>query len=327
MSRIGHWTALALAALFATGGWFALPELLGGAAGRLGVVPIASIVISFPLPWIAVRVFDVERSYLLYGCVLGNGLLWGFALAWAATKTGILPSWEEYDYAEYLEDEEFEDYDSEPEAAWQTWLRRATLPAIILSLPLLGLVVDRECFGLYDYVRTRFRAPNEEFSNADASRLAKMRFLRELDLSGTHIDDNALRYIRNLTRLEKIDLGDTPINGRVLNNLHGMRRLRELRLENSSVGNTGMEHLKNVTSLETLDLGGTNVSDRGVQSIATLPRLESLSLRGTRITGEALDALGDTRSLRFLDLRDTHINPARVKAFRGRNPWCRVEFP
>ena len=327
MSRIGRWTALALAALFTIGAWFVLPVLLGGPAGRLGVVSIVTNVISFPLPWIAVRVFEVGRSYLLYGCVLGNGLLWGFALAWAATKAGILPSWEEYDFAEYLEDEEFEDYDSEPEAAWRIWLRRAALPAIIVLLPVVGLVIDREAFGLYDYVRTSFRAPSGDFSDADAPRLARMRFLRELDLSGTQIDDNGLRHIRNLTRLERIDLGNTPVNGRLLNHLQGMNRLKELDMEDSSVGNTGMEHLKNVTSLETLNLGGTNVSDRGVHSLATLPRLETLSLRGTRVTGDALDALDAAHALRSLNLQDTDINPLRVKAFRGRNPKCRVEFP
>lgn len=328
MSRIGRWSALALAALVALGGWFALPVVLDAAPAQSpDARTVASTIVLFPIPWTAVRHFDVQRSYLLYGCLISNGLTWGFVLAWVATKIGILPSWEEYDYLADLEDDEFEEYDSEPESLWRTWLRWATVPALMVFFPLGGLAIDREGFGAYDYVRTRFEAPNERFSNSEAARLSKMRFLRELDLAGTNVNDDALRHVRNLTRLERIDLSGTSINGRLLDQLQGLNRLEELNLRDTSVGNIGMKHIERITSIQMLDVGQTNVSDRGVASIAELPNLSRLSLDQTRITDEALGLLSASRTLRELNLRGTSLDRRRVEGFRRENPHCTVDFP
>ena len=97
--------------------------------------------------------------------------------------------------------------------------------------------------------------------------LAKLNNLRCLDLSGSNVTDDDLRYVEHLPRLVCLDLSGTKIT------------------------DEGMKHLASLQRLDTIGLWDTSISDEGVKSLLKLSHLESLRYEKSKITPEALWAL------------------------------------
>ncbi len=74
---------------------------------------------------------------------------------------------------------------------------------------------------------------NSRLTSVFLSKLCALQELRKLDLTYTSVDDTGMRYIRALTKLESLTLGDNRIRGEGLIDLENMTQLKELTLWNS----------------------------------------------------------------------------------------------
>lgn len=105
--------------------------------------------------------------------------------------------------------------------------------------------------------------------------ISKFRGLKRLSLSGTQISDRGLATIRHLTALEQLSLHSCKnITNEGLRHLRDMVRLETLDLARTGVTSEGMQELSVLSNLRVLELLGTNVSNSAIESLQReLPKL------------------------------------------------------
>lgn len=114
--------------------------------------------------------------------------------------------------------------------------------------------------------------------------------LRQLDVSNTRIDDDALCVLAA-----------------------SLSKLYELEAARTSITNTGVEALVKLEALITLDISRTAVNNAGVAALAQCSLLHSLNLMYTRTSTRGVLALSPCRSLQRLNLRGTYVSAERVR--------------
>jgi Leucine-rich repeat (LRR) protein len=125
--------------------------------------------------------------------------------------------------------------------------------------------------------------------------------LERLNLQGSRVSDEGMRFI--------VEMG----------------QLRELNLANTQIGDTGIISLSNNQNLQRLDLTGTPITNAGLASLARLENLHTLLLANTPITDAGLLELRGMRNLRELDVsRCAGITPAGIRALQTAIPTLTV---
>ena len=90
--------------------------------------------------------------------------------------------------------------------------------------------------------------------------------LRELDLEDTEVTDKGLERLKELSRLERLEVS-AAITDTGLEQLRGLSQLKWLDLSNTSVTDAGREQLRGLDRLETLDLSYTLITDAGLMHL------------------------------------------------------------
>jgi Leucine-rich repeat (LRR) protein len=150
---------------------------------------------------------------------------------------------------------------------------------------------------------TVVRIHSQQIDEGALAVLREFDSLKELDLSGSNIDDASVQYLPDV---DTLNLRETNLTDAGLRHLAGAKRLRELNLMCCGpITGTGLAVLKNCP-IEVLYLLGTS-ADVGVENLAELRRLREL--RGPLpATETALAALSKLGELRVLELdADTTI--------------------
>jgi hypothetical protein len=121
------------------------------------------------------------------------------------------------------------------------------------------------------------RLDNEAQPTNIAPHLAHFPQLRGLLLSGNFIDDEGMRQVGRLKRLEIF-----------------------YQWEGRHITDAGAAHLQDMPRLTYIHLGSSQVGDRGLAAIASLPSLEGLCMQRNRITDAGLAHLAGHRKLKEL---------------------------
>lgn len=144
--------------------------------------------------------------------------------------------------------------------------------------------------------------------------LAAVKSLRWLCVRGSareesrNLDvDRGLEYIKDCTKLHRIDLEASGLTDDGLSWLHGLTKLHELSVRDNVVTDIGASRIAALASIESLDVGWTRITDDGVARLASMPRLRRLDLAGTKVTGRAIRALSGLRNLEVLALDSSRI--------------------
>lgn len=96
-----------------------------------------------------------------------------------------------------------------------------------------------------------------------------------LDLSGTDIKGEMLRYIEDFPHVTRLKLQNTDINDEGLKYIANYENLTYLNLYNTEVTDAGLEHLKDLKKLKNLYLWQTSVSEEGRNNLSqALPELQ-----------------------------------------------------
>jgi Leucine-rich repeat (LRR) protein len=109
------------------------------------------------------------------------------------------------------------------------------------------------------------------------AKLARLKKLRLLDISGAQITPTGLKVLESLPRLERLNLWNCK-----------------------NLNDSAAPVLAAIPSLTYLDLSETLVGDATLESLASLPHLKSLYLTDTQVTPAAVDAFRKGRRASFV---------------------------
>jgi len=171
----------------------------------------------------------------------------------------------------------------------------------IESLPNNGIARFQGLLGLFT---KDFSAP--PFNGANLRYLKNMTRLEVLNLpESTSLTDRDLKYLSKLTALSSLDLDDSHITDAGLVSLEGMTKLKVLGLMSTQVSSAGLKSLRAMKELKTLNLNRTRVRD--LSPISHLTLLTNLQLWHTPIDDKGLAPIVGLTGLTHLELNGTRI--------------------
>lgn len=119
------------------------------------------------------------------------------------------------------------------------------------------------------------------FQAADAANIARCSELASLDLSYSHIDDNAFKWLADHPKLSRLVIRSRGITDDAFAPLKRISKLKHIHLWTSGLTDRSLEHFTAMTSLAHLSFNwGTNSFKReGITGLADSVSLKSLELR------------------------------------------------
>ena len=146
--------------------------------------------------------------------------------------------------------------------------------------------------------------------------LREMAELRDLKLGKIPLRDEDMKFLRRLTKLERLMLPSrTELTDNWLPNLEGKANLSSLMLYNVAITTDGLRQLSSLSNLTALSLHGSRVT--GLEPLRPLTKIRRLCLAYTPIDESALTVLQDWPQLYDLDLRKTNITDAGMVTLSG----------
>ena len=91
-------------------------------------------------------------------------------------------------------------------------------------------------------------------------------------LRGEEVDDESLKLLRGLDRLQTLTLDETKVTGKGLKHLQKLTLLGSLTIHYSPISDRDIDELAALKSVVNYDLRGTNISDMGKQRLTRLLR-------------------------------------------------------
>jgi hypothetical protein len=134
-----------------------------------------------------------------------------------------------------------------------------------------------------------------------------------LDLSGPGVDDDVLKAISGLKRLEHLLLLNTSVTDAGLTHLRDLPALRELEILGALVTSDGVETLSSHQKLEKLAIAECRLDKNAAAHIAKLTSLKELMLLDTNLVDESMVHLSKLKNLRNLTLMDSPITDAGLE--------------
>lgn len=137
-----------------------------------------------------------------------------------------------------------------------------------------------------------------DFDDEALRRVGELQRLESLHIFGVPITDDGLRHISKLARLEELSFVSLTISGRGLSGLRHLKRLRLTRIRGDSMGGAAVSKLE---SLEELFVQGKSFNDDFVRHLTRL-RLKKLVLSRCAITDDAIQSCVQIKTLEELSL-------------------------
>lgn len=129
-------------------------------------------------------------------------------------------------------------------------------------------------------------------SDSDLAKIAGMKNILDLDLSGTNVTDKGMADVATLSGLRTLKLGWTDVTERGTAQLAKLPHLFELNLEDNDITPRLISSLKDAPELESLMIGGRKIllSPEVFAALAELPHLKGISLKDVNLE-QSLEAL------------------------------------
>lgn len=141
-----------------------------------------------------------------------------------------------------------------------------------------------------------------ELSPKAIGKLALVKGLNGLDLSGAKVDDTSLSELKGRTELVELNLSNTPISGACFVKIGSLPNLEVLNLSGSNVVDMTLVALaKSCRKLRELDLSGTKISDQSLDYLMELRGLKRLRIANVNLDGAKLQLLTHDSDLKIVD--------------------------
>ena len=167
-----------------------------------------------------------------------------------------------------------------------------------------------------------------EFDTSDLKQLiAKYPDICWYILSGTQIDDQALRLLAEQEDLSALVLADTSITDRGLASFRGHRQLLELDLTRTAITDQSLQVVGSLPSLKHLNLSQTELTNDGLKALEGKVELFTLDIHGTQVSDEAVSTLATLRNLHALNVCDCSLSAAGIARLKRALPRCEIATP
>jgi len=142
--------------------------------------------------------------------------------------------------------------------------------------------------------------------------------LEKLCLCYTLVSDEGFSHLRKLSLLTYLNIADTNISSSsIIKYIRNMVKLEVLNLYDIEVGDNALRCVADLHCLRELSLDQSAVSDAGVGHLGTLMMLKQLHLRGNvGVTDQSLIVFRKLASLKYIDVRDTSVSYAGIACLR-----------
>jgi internalin A len=142
--------------------------------------------------------------------------------------------------------------------------------------------------------------------------LVGMPRISRLDLSGSKITDDGMKFVTKHEGIWDLLLEDTTVGDAGLKEITKLKFLRRLYMTNTKVTDKGLIDLRAVKGLTDLFVGPL-VTDDGLNEIAKITTIRTLSLPGAEITGKGLKNLAPLKDLLMLGLKSGKLKDEELE--------------
>ncbi len=132
--------------------------------------------------------------------------------------------------------------------------------------------------------------------------LAGQNWLRRLELSGTAVTSEGLVHLKDLKKLEILNVCLTAVDDSGFEHLAGLTNMRRMVVCSSKITGSGFRHLREMKGIESINLHSSPASDAGLEAIGKLTSLTRLEIVHTNVTDAGLKHLAG-----LVNLRQLHI--------------------
>jgi hypothetical protein len=199
-------------------------------------------------------------------------------------------------------------------------LPRGPFEITSITLYYSSAVGDEDISRLAGLKKLQWLALSGEFSNDALKRLTEvLPALPELHLGLSRITEEGLLHLREMRSLRFLGLTGTTYSDKSLPPLQELPSLKSLRLNGTAVSDDGLELLSSLAKLDFLDLyENQRMTDNAPKRLEALPLLTHLSLGGSQATDRAAIAARDALPrLRKLELHDGSFSDSGLNALRN----------
>ncbi|HMO79182.1 MAG TPA: hypothetical protein PKD24_00185 [Pyrinomonadaceae bacterium] len=105
--------------------------------------------------------------------------------------------------------------------------------------------------------------------NADLRHLVGLKYVRDLNLSGTSISTGT-QYIAFLKELRTLDLSGTNVDDDNLARLSNLKKLEKISLRGTAVTEEGVRSIARISTLKTIDIARAQTADAALQLVSML---------------------------------------------------------
>lgn len=168
---------------------------------------------------------------------------------------------------------------------------------------------------------------HDDFADENMHELLKFKQGQtSVSLKGSQVTGTGFATLREMKKLKELDLSDTKIDDKSLEEIGKLKKLTALKLEGNKIGDIGIQHLSGLNNLKVLHLQGTQITNLGLEPVSQLESLEMLDISGCKnITGAGLDTIAKLDKLVMLGaIECPNIKDADLARFRASKPSCRV---
>eukprot|EP00026_Physarum_polycephalum_P010995 Phypoly_transcript_11185.p1 GENE.Phypoly_transcript_11185~~Phypoly_transcript_11185.p1 ORF type:complete len:339 (-),score=23.87 Phypoly_transcript_11185:185-1201(-) len=192
-----------------------------------------------------------------------------------------------------------------------------------IQCPLLHTLHMSQCDGMLGLRTSAASNPFITFLKGCTS-------LTHLNLSGSHLVDDFLHTVGQISTLQKLNLNDcSTITNKGMTSLQTLSLLQNLDISwCNQVQDAGLlPTLSNLNNLQELKLAQVyHITDETCKAISKLTNLQILDLEEDfHITKKGLESVFSLSSLRHLNLRGVSIDQALVESFKISNPLCFIK--
>ena len=128
-------------------------------------------------------------------------------------------------------------------------------------------------------------------------------------MQNTDIDDEALKYVSDLSGLINLGLSKTLIKGQTISLLGRCTKLQILDIGRTPFETKYLDALANLKSLNHLSIESCGLTDHDLETLSKLSKLGTIALsENKRITTRGLTYLSRLKELRYLTITGVHID-------------------
>jgi Leucine-rich repeat (LRR) protein len=198
-----------------------------------------------------------------------------------------------------------------------------------------------------------------QFTDEHLEMLAPLVNLKYLDLTGSYVTDNGLKYLLPFTELEDLRMAKMQaVRGAGLDDLvtkrHGLRKLTNLSMyDNPYLNIQAYQGISNIKTLVSLDIGAANCTNAAFGAMPYLRNLQALSVHENEslsddamlkdfpklkklktiyfgnnklISDASLPAFARVKTLEGITLMQTAVTPTGAQRLKSKLKNCKINF-